>query len=254
MTTFKEIEEANRELANTPEVIEQAKIVKNKRARGKSADSAQVLESMLPSPEVEFKTAESLAVMFDTTKRAGAGGTKAGVVGIRPHGGKAASNFLEEFTGSGRMAPKKGAFDENVKIKDGKNLNCPQASVVIYKECMDCMKPVCRDACVPCVVPIPPDQAMNEITKAKWQAVNIRPGDVLCYLFCLKCAKDAHAEAQRLNRSGLDIVVMGTVVKAGQRYLKERGQRIEDHVFNYIKRERHNPQTDIFYGNCKERG
>lgn len=248
-----EIREAAEQLAKEKEAYADSAIVKNP-VPGMSADDESVRQQFLPSAEQHHQMASDFSEMLDTTKRAGAGGTKSNVVGIRPNGGKRASTFLEQFTGTGRMPKEKKLFEENVKLKEGKRLECPQLACCLYVQCVDCFKRVDRNACVPAIVPIPPGHLINPITREKWEQVGLRPGDVIGYLFCLRCAKHAAEQVQYLNRTGLDVVVNGTVVKAGQRWAKERSERISENVFRMIRNERANPESECFFGEAKLRG
>lgn len=250
---LRELLEEHEELKKTPDVLADAPIRENT-VGGRSADAQKNIEKWLPDPEKEYKTAEELTLMFDTSRRAGAGGTRSNVVGIRPHGGRAASAFLEQYTETGKFKKQAEPFEEKQKFegsKKGKDVKGP--SVVLYKLCMDCMQPVNRDECVPQMLPLPPGNLMNEIEKQRWYNVGIHPGDILCWLYCLKCMKSAMKEAQRLNSTGLMLVQNGQPVTAGQRYMNERGQRISQQVYEHIRAERQNPETDIFYGEAKNR-
>lgn len=67
---------------------------------GDALDIDQIAKH-LPPAEQQAREADYLERMFDHTTRAGAGGTKAGLVGLRPSGSTAA--FHERYTGSGRL-------------------------------------------------------------------------------------------------------------------------------------------------------
>ena len=240
-----DIIEANEELKSIKEEIADTPIVKNT-VGGTSADSIEARQAMLPSEQETFKLASRLQPMFDTTSRAGAGGTRIGVPGIRPHGGKAASRFLDDYTGTGRIAPEKKMFQENEPIKQTKKVDTPQVSVALYKQCPDCHKPVSKDDAVPNITYVLPPEHTNPYTN--WEAVRLRPGEIIGYLICGPCVRDAMKEAQRLNAVGVSYFQNGQEVKAGQRYLHARGKLISENVYDQIKRERDNPDTDVFYG------
>lgn len=249
---LKTLKEELAELEKTPEAIELSRVARNT-VRGESADSTAMIERMI-NPADEFKKAEDLTAMLDTSKRAGAGGTKAGLVGIRPNGGKAASQFLEDFTGTGRMKKQAAPFEEKMKFDGDKvKRDVKKPSVVLFKHCMDCMFEVRQDEAIPQMMPLPPGGIMNEIERAKWESVGIRPGEILCWLYCVPCMKAAMKEAQRLNSIGLTLIQNGQPVTAGQRFLNERGKRISENVITYIRRERNDPHSEVFYGECKER-
>ena len=237
---------------NKPEVLDKTPVVKNT-VGGEAADSAAARQAFLPSAAEHYQNVESLSKMLDTTSRAGAGGTKAGVVGIRPAGGKAASNFLERFTGTGRIKKEFDPLENPIPIKEGPKREVQKPSAVLYERCMDCRKRVRKDYAAPNLVMIPPPQHINDIMRAKWAAVGLRPGEIVCYVFCVPCIRNASQEAQTLNATGIQLVQNGCVITPAQRYLKERGQRISDNVFAALKAERNNPQTDCFYGEARFR-
>jgi hypothetical protein len=246
----------------TNEIIEAAKHLKkdkhfldkfptkNNQHLGLSAASSAVINRMLPSKEIEAKKADELSRVFNTTTRAGAGGTKAGLVGLRPSGGKAASAFLENYTGLGRFKPQAAPYSEPLNIKETRNDNVKKPSVVLYKLCMDCMQPVSKDACVPNMTIIPPPQLCAPSETAKWQSVQLKTGDILCYLFCVSCVKDAQAQAKRPEKQ-IRVVVQGQETTIAALEQKKRGERISDQVFACVKNERNNPESDVFYGDAK---
>jgi hypothetical protein len=247
--TIKEVQDGLEEQKKEKHFLDKSAIVKNT-APGRSADSAAMLEHFLPSKEEEFKNAEKLTTVFDTSSRAGAGGTKAGVVGIRPNGGKAASEFLEMYTGIGRFKPQAVPFTEKINICDKGNDNARKPSVVFYKSCMDCMKPLNRDDCVPNMNIIPPLQIATQAEIEKWRSVGLKPGMVVCYCFCTPCIKEAVA-IQKDPYKQMPLIVGGVETTLAKMEMQKRASRISDQVIAEIKRERENPETDVFYGDAK---
>lgn len=241
-----EILTANEEYKKTQAEIDKTPIKQNK-VGGVSADNTDKLQGMLPGAEQQFKLAENLASMINTASRAGAGGTRVGVPGIRPNGGKAAASFLDDFATPGKMKKQAGAYEEKVQFKESKRLDVKKPSVVIHNKCMDCMGPLNLDEVVPSMVIIPPPMALNPITRAKWQGVGLQSGDIVCYCFCLQCATKAMLEAEKLNKSGVVLIENGQQVTLGQKFLKANGERISDNVFQFIQHERDNPDSEIFY-------
>lgn len=248
--SIQEIIEANKAYQKEAGPLDETRISKNK-VGGDSADSQDSIAGMLPSKKEQFELAEKLTPMFQTTSRAGAGGTRANLVGLRPNGGKEASAFLDKYTGTGRMEKKKAMFSENQAVTENKRVDGPGPSVVIYDCCQDCLQPVRKDDCIPNMIVLPPPDKFNPIAFEKWRALDLKPGDILCYLFCGPCVRETMKECQRLNASGLTYVINGYSVTAQERYLKERAQRVSDNVQNRLKRERDNPNTDVFYNNAR---
>lgn len=248
--TVQEIIEANQAYQKEAGPLEASPIRRNN-IGGDSADSENSLKGMLPSDKEQFEYAEKITPMFSTVSRAGAGGTRANLVGLRPNGGKEASTFLDKYTGTGRMEKKKAMFEENKAVEQTKRVEGPQASVVLYDCCQDCLKPVKKDDCVPNMVLLPPPNQANPIEYQKWNSINLKPAMILCWLVCGDCARSAMRDCQRLNAGGLSYVIAGHTVTAGERYIKERAMRISDNVWNRLKRERDNPLTDVFYGEAR---
>lgn len=271
MTTLKELEEEYREMQAHPDAFDELKSSENTVGGNPTAPGygEKIPGNALAGMPDQYKEqavalaneVERNAKFFDTASRSGAGGTKAGLVGLRPNGSSTA--WLDQYTGTGRMKKEAPMFSENVDIKDDHiDHKARKPSVVLYEHCMDCLERVNRDSCVPVInTPIPsgtPADAnsgdalrVSVETIAKWAAVGVKPLDIICYLFCTKCAMTAMNEAKRLNASGLTLIIGGQSVTAGQRYLQQRGTRISDQVFARIKLERQNPDSDCFYGDCK---
>ncbi|MGH9552190.1 MAG: hypothetical protein ACRD3W_22580, partial [Terriglobales bacterium] len=85
---------------------------------GTSATDPEKIAEMLPTAEAEARRAEFLGDMFSTTTRAGAGGTKSGLFGIRPRGGEAVKDFHENFTGTGRYKQPARPFEKSLLLQD----------------------------------------------------------------------------------------------------------------------------------------
>jgi hypothetical protein len=210
-----------------------------KRVPGKSADASL----KLPTVEEQAKKADELGKMFDKTSRSGAK-AKPGTHGIRPHGGKAATKFLEDFVGTGRF--KKQEEPERTFFKDDKVRDVKKPRVVIFKHCMDCMKQVTIEEGVPSMTFVPPPQHINAIARAKWQSVRVNPGDVVCYIFHKACMDAAAFQMKVLGR-GIITYENGQQVTAAQRYARERGNRISDQVHQYLVSECLRGESEVYY-------
>lgn len=79
-----------------------------------SAIDPQFVNPHLPSKKAEYLRAQVLADMFSPTKRAGAGGVKVGVPGIRPSGSQVFKDF-HEMTSTGRNKKKAGMMQAPVE-------------------------------------------------------------------------------------------------------------------------------------------
>jgi hypothetical protein len=73
--------------------------------REPSADSPEEISKHMPSAEQQYKDAQEVHELFNRNNRAGAGGTKAGLVGLRPKGLKKASEFIDKYTPGKYQAP-----------------------------------------------------------------------------------------------------------------------------------------------------
>jgi hypothetical protein len=243
------IHESEKQKKN-PHWLDKLPTKKNK-TRGLSADSKVKIDRFLPDKKAEAKKLNELEKVFNTTTRAGAGGTRLGVPGIRPSGGQAASRFLEEFTGTGRFTPEAQPFTQNTKLEaTSHNPHAKKPAVVLYKLCQDCMQPVTKDDAVPNLTIIPPPELCAPMVTAKWQSVRLKPGDILAYLFCGQCIRDAQAISQAPEKQ-IRVIHNGQESTIAKMQLAERANRISDQVFASIKRERDNPDSDCFYGDAK---
>jgi hypothetical protein len=220
-------------------------------APGRSASDLKSIERILPSKKEEAKKTNELATMLNTATRAGAGGTRVGLPGIRPHGGKAASAFLENFTGVGRFKPQPAPFTEPLQIKEKRNENARSPAVVLYKLCMDCMQPVSRDDCIPNMTIVPPPEMCAPAVTEKWKSVGLRAHDILCYIFHTSCVQEAQKQSKEPSKQ-LRVISFGQETTLAALEMKQRGERIADQVYALIKAERNNPDSDIFYGRAKE--
>lgn len=97
------------------------------------------LATMLPDQEGEFRQAQHLSEICDDTKRRGAGGTKSGLVGIRPLGESASKEFHEKFTETDKIAKRdKKVVDIHGDGKyDGPQLKTMPFSERVCIECLD---------------------------------------------------------------------------------------------------------------------
>jgi hypothetical protein len=244
--TVSDILEAREAQKKTKHFLDKLPTKKNK-TRGLAADDKAKIARLLPSKKEEFKKAEKLSRLFDTTARAGAGGTRTGVPGIRPSGGKEASGFLETYTGVGRYKAPPAAFTQNQSFTgSATSSETKRPSVVLYKKCMDCMQPVRRDDAIPNMTIIPASEHLHPIAREKWETVKIRPGSIICYLFCGDCVRAAVAVSKDPSKQ-IRLISGGQETTLARYELQQRSQKISDQVFEAIKRERDNPESDVFY-------
>lgn len=169
------------------------------------------VKANLPSEAEMARQAEAASEICDDVKRRGAGGTKAGLVGIRPSGAKAYETFHEQFTSGKKQKP------EEKKLIDLHNSKSkykgPRVKVVALPEtfCILCFK---KDVA-------PPSQFCTSKTCSccpmlNFQPIlepiaNLVPGDIVRMVFCGNCK----AEAKRDSKSEIQVMHEGQLVPLG---------------------------------------
>lgn len=256
MPDFADIAIEYDKIKNTKTELDELRVHENMGGGKARADAEEQRQKYLPSPEVHQKKVDELSLMFDKSSRAGA---KSSSGLIMPNGQKMFSEFHDKYTGTGRFKPQT-APDKVPLPRDNPNIDFKKPSVVLYERCMDCLERVDQGNCTPNMIFLPPGDKMNEIARAKWQGVSIKPGSVLCYLFCEKCPKEAALGAKKIMHDpvkcnliigvGADGKPITLAHKETQEYLSARSSRISDQVFEAIKYHRDMPQSDIFYGDA----
>jgi hypothetical protein len=213
-----------------------------------SAASLPEISKRLPSQEEEYKRAEQLTSMFDNTSRAGAGGTKAGSFGIRPSGGKAATEFLDNYTGTGRHKPKPELLSEPVKMPTRGIQHSFKPPKVIFPAnfCPDCGR---TDR--PKELPVLNVTMLGPQQKDVCSSIGIDPFDVILSVFCQECMKKAYAAGKVDERNELSQPIVmpdGTIEyeTPSQGYLRKRKLRIVDHMIEYMRSERVKGDSPIF--------
>lgn len=239
-------------------VIDLLEAKDNRRNKQKGQADADDIERLLPSAEQQARDADHLERMLSTASRAGAGGTTVGLPGLRPSGGVAASKFIEDNVGVGRIPKAPDPAESNTAVPEPAKqyrTDTKRVSVAIYDRCMDCMKPVPQHDVVPNLTWVPdysqvkwfelPSEEQQKLREqeAKWKAVRLYPGEGVGYLFHHSCVKEALDSAQRKR-----LVVDAKGTTQGEREMKERAARISRQVHEYIAKERNNPNSDIFHG------
>lgn len=256
MPDFSDIAVEYDKIKDTPDVLGQTRTSDLNKATGVAADDTQIRKEILPDEETHYRLQQKLSTMFDKSSRAGAKSSLNGLV--LPNGRKMFSEFHDKFTGTGRFQPQVKP-DKVLLPENGRQLDVKQPSVVLYERCMDCLERVSKDEVVPNVIFLPPGNMMNEIARAKWAMVQIRPGSVLCYLFCSKCPEDAKNRVKAILHDPFKSQIMlpapgGKMQSLAEieshKYMAERGARISDNVFQQIKYNRDLPKSDVFYGDA----
>jgi hypothetical protein len=236
---------ATEELKKKPHFLDKLPATKNTTGKT-SADNKRKINRFLPKAEKEQKLGEYYQAMLNTTSRAGAGGTKLGLPGIRPSGGKAASKFLDDFIGTGRFQKPPEPFSQKKHFLPSNQNTTKKPRAIIFDRCMDCLKLVHKDDAIPNLTFIPPPEQINPIAKAKWASVRIRPGDIIGYLFHAKCVRAAVSQMQLLGQ-GVITFENGKQVTAAQRFARERSQKVSDNVHSYLVNECLRESSECYY-------
>src|SRR5271165_2495921 len=161
-----------------------------KKGRG-SADSAP---NMVIPPDVRAEAdrkALLVANVGSTVNRAGAGGTKAGLVGIRPRGLSQSNKFHELFTES--PDKKKEDIRKDVWLKDSeltKNEHVTPFAAITGSWCPGCQKRIGMSGRVKDLqavfLPIMPNE-----NGARWAAMSgLKIGDVVGTIMCPRCFRE----------------------------------------------------------------
>lgn len=256
MVDFADIALEYEKIKGTPEVTDALRIKKQK-SRGLDADSEKKRQKYLPDKESHYKLQQKLSTMFDKSSRAGAKSSLGGL--IMPNGQKMFSEFHDKFTGTGRYQPQT-APDKVIVPENAPRTDVKTPSVVLYERCMDCLERVDKDHCIPNMTILPPGDLMNDIARSKWNSVDIRPGSIICYLFCDKCPPKAAEVYKKISHDpfkssfivgvGPDGKPITMAQKESQEYLHAHSAKISDRVFEQIKYHRNFPDSDVFYGDA----
>lgn len=258
MANFSDIVEEYNKIKDTPEVTDPLRTNQDYKVIGKSADLVEKRQQYLPTKEAHFKLEQKLSKMFDKSSRAGASSTLGGLV--MPNGRQIFKEFHDNYTGTGRFQPQKAP--DKVEFKDdGPKIDPYPHRVILYERCMDCCERVDLNNFVPDMTFVPSGDKLNPVAAAKWSSVSIKPGTVLCYMFCMKCPTDKAIKLRAIKHDPVKSQLLIGMApdgkpwtmadKESQAFLAEHAGRISDNVFQQIKHHRDLKSNDIFYGNCR---
>jgi hypothetical protein len=241
-------------IKDTPDAIGNTRTSDLNKNTGTAADSTGIRQDILPDEKTHYEKQIELTTMFDKSSRSGAKSKLHGL--FLPNGRKMFKEFHDNYTGTGRYKPQVAPDKVQLPLR-GRKLDTPQIAVCLYERCMICLSRVNRDECVPNIFFIPPMEAIHPMAFAKWQTVSLKPGMALGYLFCKKCHDEGLITTKAILhdpiKSKIMLPVPGGKMESiaeveARKYIADRGARISDNVFETIKKERNNPDTDVFYG------
>jgi hypothetical protein len=201
----------------------------NKRKRSSSnvenldALDPRRMRANLPTEKVQFEQASKIATLADDTKRRGAGGTKSGLVGIRPSGSKAFEEFHETFTETGkRPVTQRGLVQFHGPVGEA-DYRGPKFKVIAFPEtfCILCTR---RD--------VKPGEGMLNIhpVLAPWPQIGLVPGDVIRCVFCKNCTK----KIKKQQRSPITMVIDGQQVNASALKAAKRFQKMSENIEAFL--------------------
>jgi hypothetical protein len=258
MTDFAEIALEYDKIKNTPEVTDPLRTSQEYKTVGIAADILEKRQKYLPDAKSHYKLQDKLSRMFDKSSRAGAKSTLGGLV--MPNGRKIFSEFHDNFTGTGRFQPEK-APDKVTFKDDAPKIDPYPHRVIFYERCMDCLERVNLDDFIPDMTFVPPADKLNPIAEAKWRSVDIKPGTVICYLFCTKCPTEKAKKLRAIKHDPVKSQLLIGIApdgkpwtmadKESQAFLAEHAGRVSDNVFQQIKYHRDLKSNDIFWGNAR---
>ncbi len=177
----------------------------------------------LPSTEHEYKVAEKMSDLCDDTKRRGAGGVKAGLVGILPAGRSAFADFHETFT---RETEKKAPESKLIDPRKGGVYKGPTFKTISFPEtfCILCMRKDVGPSKAGCIKKNCFCCPMLDITplQESIDKLGLLPGDVIRSTICPQCKIEIMTEMKD-GGSGLtmvsgDITEPLHLMKSRQRY------------------------------------
>ena len=152
--------------------------------RKPSATDAARVAPHLPSAKDEYVRTQLLVDMFDSTSRAGAGGTKAGLVGIRPRGGRSASAFVDDLT-PGKVKPREDKPLEEPKDTGRMRGNVKPTNWVLPRS----FCPMCPDARATCR-PLEGGQMSMIVIDQDRPHIDYHAFEPIVFFICQECIDD----------------------------------------------------------------
>lgn len=210
-----------------------------------SADDMALVRKYMPKKG--GKKEQELKDMLNTATRAGAGGTKAGLVGIRPQGLKKANEIVDFFT-PGKVKMPDRPFEKPLdNPTDGKRAETPFTLVIMLP----------RNYCPDCDRSNRPagDNAGGAVNVSFWSEERVDLGvkamDSMISFFCQECCLKFQAD---IKDPGKDIQ-LATVHGIRQRRQQEQAERlvkVRKNTENYIRAMRMANRWEIYLDGRKD--
>lgn len=215
-------------------VDEAAKAAKIANVSKLNAMDPRRVQAHLPTADELAPELELLTEACDDTKRRGAGGTKAGLVGLRPSGKKAFDTFHERYTETGRIKKEEKKVIDLWASKQTNRMEGPPVNVVALPEtfCILCFRKDVR----------PPQAACTSKTCSCCPMLNYEPimehlpglpgqTSIVRCVFCGPCK----VEIKRENNSEIQVMHEGQLVPLAALKGYQRHQKIVANVMNIAK-------------------
>ena len=210
-----------------------------------SADAVALAKKYFSAKKVTFVNAE-LESLLSTSARAGAGGTRVGVPGLRPQGLKKASDLVDYFTPGKVTMPDRPFTKEIQDPKDAKRNQTPFDNVAIILP---------RSFCPDCGRKGRPEEggAINwNIWTEDRADLGVRAKDSMISFFCQECCDKFRADIRDPGKDVLEASVQG-IRERRQREQAERLVRCKDNQERYIRTMRLTGHMEIYTDGGKDR-
>jgi hypothetical protein len=211
-----------------------------KRRKVKPGDAmhAASIAAHLPSPEAMYNEAKEAQQFFHDSSRAGAGGTKSGATGLRFIDRKKLSVMHERFTETGKISKSSAPKANMHEFIGGKAPDGPKLRIISLPSnyCPDCDTanfPI-KEGWSLTVSPV----------LTAWDAINLRPGDVIRHAICADC----HKKAKKGTGSPLRVFIQGMGdVPVSVLETAQRNERIAENIEAFAKTAWSSRRENTFY-------
>ena len=189
-------------------------------------DAVDLAKRVFNTKKGTFVNPEYEALM-STTARAGAGGTRIGVPGLRPSGLKKANDLIDYFTPGKVKMPDRPFSREIETPADHKNQDTPFRPTIMLP----------RSYCGDCDRKGRPEKggAINfNVWAAERADLGVKPGDSMISFFCQECVEKYQAGINDPGKDILEASVQG-VRQRRQAEGETRAIRCKENQENYIR-------------------
>lgn len=197
----------------------------NSNTRNSLGEHKELIERYLPLSETDEK-AQQLKDLMHTATRAGAGGTKAGTVGLRPQGLKKANDIIDFLT-PGKFKKRQGIGTQEVTFDGPKQQAIPHQIIMRLPRdfCPDCNK---RGR-------VPHGGCLNTgVYTEDRPDLGLKAGELYQVSFCQECYVK-HCAMRKDPAGRLLMPGMGGMMPQNKRNDADRLVRVKKNTENFIK-------------------